>query len=102
MMGMMGPRGTEDIVKAQAMKDASMAHFILKNREEGKVFVHFNGAYHSNYYEGIVWYLNTYQENLKILTITTVEQDDISKLEEIHLNSADFIICVPTKMTKTY
>ena len=102
MLEMMGSHATEDIVKAQAIKDASMAHFILQNKEENKLFVHFNGSYHSNYYEGIYWYLKTYQENIEIITITTVEQDDISKLEEIHKNTADFIICVPSTMTKTY
>lgn len=102
MLKMMGDHATEDIVKAQAIKDASMAHFILQNRDSEKLFVHFNGSYHSNYYEGIVWYLQTYQEDVEIMTITTVEQDDISKLEEIHKNAADFIICVPTTMTKTY
>jgi len=102
MIEMMGSHATEDIVKAQAIKDASMAHFILKNKEEGRLFVHFNGSYHSNFYEGIVWYLKTYQENINVLTITTVEQDDISELEEIHKNTADYIICVPSTMTKTY
>ena len=102
MLKMMGDHATEDIVKAQAIKDASMAHFILQNIEKDKLFVHFNGSYHSNYYEGIVWYLQTYQEDVEIMTITTVEQDDISKLEEIHKNAADFIICVPITMTKTY
>ena len=102
MLTMMGDHATEDIVKAQAIKDASMAHFILANQEKDKLFVHFNGAYHSNYYEGIVWYLQTYQADVEIMTITTVEQEDISELEEIHKNIADFIICVPATMTKTY
>lgn len=102
MLDMMGAHATEDIVKAQAIKDATMAHFILQNKEKNKLFVHFNGAYHSNYYEGIYWYLKTYQEEIKIVTIATVEQDDLSTLDKEYLGIADFIICVPTSMTKTY
>lgn len=102
MLSMMGDHATEDIVKAQAIKDATMAYFILKNLKENTLIIHLNGAYHSNYGEGIVWYLNHYQNELNILTITTVEQEDISKLDEMHKDIADFVICVPLTMTKTY
>lgn len=102
MLTMMGSHATEDIVKAQAIKDATMAHFIIQNLEKNSLFIHFNGSYHSNYYEGIYWYLKTYKKNIEIITITTVEQDDINKLEEMYENAADYIICVPTTMTKTY
>lgn len=102
MLSMMGDHATEDIVKAQAIKDATMAYFILKNLKENTLFIHLNGAYHSNYGEGIVWYLNHYQNELNILTITTVEQEHINKLDEMHKDIADFVICVPLTMTKTY
>jgi len=49
-----------------------------------------------------VWYLRKYAAVKDILTISTVEQDNIDKLEDENRNKADFIICVPTKMTKTY
>ncbi len=100
MMG--GEHANPDIVKSQASKDATMAHFIVQNLEDEKLFLHLNGSYHSNFYEGIVWYLNQYQPDLEIVTLTTVEQEDIYKLEEAYKEIADYIICVPQTMTKTY
>ena len=43
---------TMHLAEAQAMKDATMAHFILKNWEPGKTFLHFNGSYHSDNFQG--------------------------------------------------
>src|SRR5688572_14039488 len=46
--------GNENMAKSQAVKDATMAHFILKNN--AKPFLHFHGAYHSKNFEGMYWY----------------------------------------------
>ena len=100
MKGMHSHSG-ENFPKAQAVKDATMAHFILKNWSRGKLFLHFNGSYHSDNYESINWYLKQYNPNIKIATITTVSQKDISKLKEENVGKADFIICVDGDMTKT-
>jgi len=98
-----GMKGKMDnLPKAQAIKDATMAYFILENYKKGKTFLHFEGAYHSDNYEGIYWYLKKDKPNLKIVTISTVEQDDISSLDKDNLKTADFIICVNSNMTKTY
>lgn len=102
MMGGMGGHVTENIPKAQAIKDATMAHFILENRSEGKTFLHYNGSYHSDDFEGIVWWIKQAKPDLNILTITTVEQDTISALSEESFGVADYIIAVPSDMTKTY
>ncbi len=98
----MPAHANQNFPKAQAIKDATMAHFIYKNLNRSGVFVHYHGAYHSNNYEGIFWYLRQLDEKLQIVTISTVEQDDISALEEGSLGLADFIIVVPATMTKTY
>lgn len=97
-----GSHATENLPKAQAVKDATMATFILRNWLPGKLFIHYNGSYHSDNFEGIVWYLKQENPALKIMTITTVEQDTISDLKDEFLNLANYIICVPTGMTKTY
>jgi uncharacterized iron-regulated protein len=97
-----GGHGGENLPKSQALKDATMAHFILKNYTAGKKFIHFNGAYHSNDFEGIYWYLKQENPQLKILTISTVEQDDLNELSKDHAGIADFIIAVPKTMTKTH
>jgi hypothetical protein len=57
MLEMMDGHSGENLPKAQAIKDATMAHFILKYYKPGSLFIHYNGAYHSDNYEGIVWYL---------------------------------------------
>jgi len=64
--------------------------------------IHFNGSYHSDRYMGILWYLNKYSPGLKISTITTVLQDDIDDLKDGSLGKADFIIVIPSSMTRTY
>ncbi len=102
-MAGMPAHGSDNFPKAQAIKDATMAHFILKNLPDSGIFVHFNGAYHSNNDEGIQWYLNQYSEQpLFIMTISTVEQESVEQLDESYHGLADFIIAVPSTMTKTY
>ena len=102
MLTMMGDHGSVDMVKAQAIKDATMAHFIHLNLKENQLFYHINGSYHSDFHQGILWYLKRLNPNLNIKTITTVEQDQLKSMHKDHLNKADFIIVVDSEMTKTY
>jgi len=102
ILKMMGDHGSPLLVKAQASKDATMAHFILRHYENDHTFIHYNGAYHSDFYEGILWYLKRQNGNLRYATITTVSQADVYILAEEHKGKADFIICVDEDMTKTY
>jgi uncharacterized iron-regulated protein len=102
ILEMMGDHGSPKLVKAQAIKDATMAHFILKNYKQDDLFIHYNGAYHSDNYEGILWYLKQQNSNLDYGTITTVTQENTKKLEEENTGVADFIICVDSDMTTTY
>jgi len=102
MMGNHGGNTSDNMVKAQAIKDATMGYSISNAVKPKHLFIHFNGAYHSDEKEGILWYLNKYKPNLKILTISTVEQDKMDVLDSENLNKADFILVVPEKMTKTY
>jgi len=104
MLEMMGDaaHGGDNFPKAQAIKDATMAHFIAKNYKTNHTFIHYNGAYHSDNYEGILWYLKRSNPALNYLTISTVLQEDISSLAAENEGRADFIIVVPENMTKTY
>ncbi|HBD26106.1 ChaN family lipoprotein [Flavobacterium sp.] len=102
MMSMQGGHAGEKMPKAQAIKDATMAYFINKNRKENSIFVHYNGTYHSDNYEGINWYLRKLDADIQIVTIAMVEQKDISKLEAEHYNKADFILVIDEDVTKTY
>jgi len=101
-MGKKMGHGSENFPKAQAIKDATMAYFIQKNLEKGKIFIHYNGSYHSDNHEGIVWYLKNANPKLKILTVSCVEQKDINELKEESKNLADYIFAIPESMTKTY
>ncbi len=102
MVAMMGGHGGDNLPKAQAIKDATMAHFILKYYIAGSLFIHYNGSYHSDNHEGIGWYITQQRPELKQVTITTVSQKDISKLLAENKGKADFIICVDEDMTNTY
>lgn len=100
-MGGHGAPGTADnMARSQAVKDATMAHFILKNRSFP--FLHVNGSYHSQNFEGIVWYIKNADAKIKIITLQVVEQKDINQLEEANKGLADYIIAIPSDITKTY
>ncbi len=91
-----------ELARAQAIKDATMAYFIQKNANEKGIFFHLNGTYHSDNYQGIIHYLEKNVLRKKILSISTVEQKNISKLENGNKGLADFVICIPKSMTKTH
>ncbi len=98
----MGMPANPNIAKAQAIKDATMAYFISKNYKPSYQFIHYNGSYHSDNFQGIVWYLKKLRPQANIITITTVEQDSLNALNDQYKNLANFIVVVPTDMTKTY
>lgn len=100
--GPMSKKVNENLPKAQAIKDATMANSIVKFRQPSNSVIHFNGSYHSDRHMGIVWYLNKYSPGLKIMTITTITQKDISKMEDKGNGKADFVIIIPESMTRTY
>lgn len=92
----------ENLPKAQAAKDATMAYFISKNLKPETTFIHYNGTYHSDNFEGINWYLKKYAPKAKVITIATVEQEDIIRFEKENQNKADIIIVVDKDVTKTH
>ncbi len=93
-------KGT-NLVKAQAIKDATMGYNIIKNWEEGKYFLHYNGVYHSKDKQSIVYYLNHYNPDVDVVTISVSRQEDVLNLKEDN-NTGDYNIVVQELMTKTY
>jgi uncharacterized iron-regulated protein len=95
-----------NMIEAQAIKDATMAKFIWNGiKNENNLVLHFNGAFHTDFYQGIIWYLKNdkrWTPDKKVITVTTVSQKEIDKLDKEHFGRADFIICVPESMTKTH
>jgi uncharacterized iron-regulated protein len=102
MMKMMGDHASPNMPKAQAIKDATMAYFIQKNLKEKSIFIHFNGTYHSDNFEGIYWYLKKTAPNLEILTIATIEQKELKKISTEDYNKADYILVIDEDVTKTH
>jgi uncharacterized iron-regulated protein len=90
-----------NLPKSQALKDATMAYQISLNTPKDKLFIHYNGSYHSDNKESIIWHLNQYKPGLKIVTITTVVQSNIDTLNVDNQHLADYIIVVPEDMTRT-
>jgi uncharacterized iron-regulated protein len=90
------------IQTAQAAKDATMAHFSLKNFSPGDLLFHFEGSYHSNYKQGIIWWINKIQLGLKIKSITTVFQSEWNEMTDKEKTEiANYTIVVADNMTKT-
>src|SRR5690606_984648 len=99
---MAGNHNGKFMMEAQAVKDATMAHFILLNSSRNTVFLHLNGSYHSNNSEGIIPFLKTKIQAEKILTLTTITQEQVDHLEKENYELADFIICIDSDMTLTH
>lgn len=95
--------GAGSFVEAQAIKDVTMAESIFKLLQSGKTVIHFNGAYHSDFYQGIMYYIKQFKPQAKILTISIISQENILTFDKDENGGrADFIICVPENMTKTH
>jgi len=102
MMKMMEGHGGENLPKAQAIKDATMAYNIAKNIKDNSIFIHYNGSFHSNVHQGIIWYLKRLKPDLNILTIDVETQENIKKLNPKHKQKADFIIVTDKDFPKSY
>ncbi len=102
VMGEHVPPNMLNIQTAQAAKDATMAHFSLKNYTKGNLLLHFEGTYHSNYNRGIIWWVNKIQPGLTIKSITTVEQSEWDEMtEDQKATIANYTIVVVDNMTQT-
>lgn len=101
MGGMGGSHGNaQGLQQAQALKDATMAWHIVQ-KLPGKV-LHVHGNFHSDRRKGIPEYIERYRPGTRVLTVSSVTQEDISKPEADNLGVADFIICIPEDMAKSY
>lgn len=94
--------GSQNIIQAQAIKDATMAYSIRQNLRPGQTFLHVNGSFHSDNHDGIASYLKTGKPALKVLTISAVSQTQLQALDKENTSLADYILVVPADMTKTY
>mgnify|MGYP003383087675 FL=1 len=102
MLTLMGDHASPEMAMAQALKDATMAHFIARHARKGTRFLHFNGSFHSDFHEGIGWYLARSKPELARVTIATVTQEQVDRLDNEHIGQADIIICVDTAIPGTH
>ncbi|GAB3722768.1 hypothetical protein GCM10027594_03580 [Hymenobacter agri] len=94
--------GAQNIIQAQALKDATMAHFIQASRQPGQTLLHVNGSYHSDHHDGIVAFLRQYAPKLRVKTLSVVTQEQLQTLEKDQLSIADYVVVVPADAAKTY
>ncbi len=93
----------KNFIASQAIKDATMAHFISQNLPKEGIFLHYNGNYHSQDYGGIYWYLKEPHPDLNIAVITVSEDEQETLLiPEDHPKLTDFNIVIASDVTKTY
>ncbi|MCB1202106.1 MAG: ChaN family lipoprotein [Leptospiraceae bacterium] len=92
----------DNMIKAQACKDATMALHINSSVLAKRLVLHANGKYHSDNWEGIYFYLKKLNNKTKILTITTIEADNVLNSNGLALSNADYTIVVHSRFTKTY
>jgi len=97
-----GGHGGDNLIFSQAVKDATMAHFILLNMGLDDRLLHLNGSYHSNQWEGIIWFIENQVSGYEIMSINTILVDDPLNVDSEKLNAADYTIVIPQAMTRTY
>ena len=89
----------QNFVAAQAVKDATMAYFILKNRGPKDLFIHYNGDYHSKNRGGIFWYLNRYDPDITVCTISSVSRET-PEFDDECKGLADIVLVVPAALER--
>jgi len=89
----------QNFVAAQAVKDATMAYFILKNRGPKDLFIHYNGDYHSANGGGICWYLRRYDPDIAVCTISSVSRGTPG-FDDACTDRADIVLVVPSALER--
>lgn len=101
-MGLSMHQSGIQFAQAQAIKDATMAFWINNMLQEHKRVLFLNGSFHSDYYQGIYWYVKYYAPNTQIGTISTVEQASVKQLDKTNRGLADYILVVNQSMIRTH
>lgn len=91
-----------NFVDAQALKDATMARSIADEVKKGNKVFHLNGRYHSDYQQGILWYLKKRVANINTLTISVVSTADGEDWKKEYVGKADYILLIPDGFPKSY
>ncbi len=90
-----------NMVKAQAIKDATMSQNILTNFPKKGIFIHYQGDYHSANKGGIYWYIQKTDAKKDVVALSTVSAENLD-WDASYAGRAEFILVVDEDMTKTY
>ncbi len=98
-MHSMKKSSVENLIKAQALKDATMAYWISKLHKEGQLFFHINGDFHSAYRSGINYYLKLYNPTLvtKVISVQYAVEG-----EALDFSKGDYNIVIDNDIPKSY
>lgn len=99
--GHAGGGAAENFVKAQALKDYTMASGILDHLPDDGVFYHVNGDYHSAEYGGIYHYIRRAGPGIRLLTVKVVDSLRPG-FDPSWQGKGDVILRVPSDFTKTH
>ena len=101
MMGSHAGANAENFIKAQALKDATMAESILANTDDTSIFFHVNGDFHSANYGGIYWYIKNQKPKLEVATIKIQTSRD-TDFDDAWKATGDVVLVVPGDFTTTH
>jgi uncharacterized iron-regulated protein len=105
LMGDMGGHFNPNMLEAQNLRDATMAHTMIKILAFDDItnFLHINGSFHSEDRLGIPDYLNRYIPNVPYSVVTMIAENDFkSFVPEKHAGKGDFVILTNAKLPRTY
>lgn len=95
VMGRMGNSGANvatNMLDAQSLWDATMAHSIATGLQKVNRILHITGHFHIQHRLGTVEHLKVYCPHAQVLTVAILPSDDTVRLAEEHLNVADLVV----------
>lgn len=102
MGAQMGGHDSENFLAAQAIKDATMAQSMWKQRKANEILFHIHGGFHSKNQEGIAYYLKAYDPKMTVFTLQCKETETPDTFEQQNNESASFYIQINPLISKSY
>ena len=93
--------GGKHLVEAQAIKDATMAMSIMEYLKNDFRVFHLNGSYHSDFHQGIMWYVQQEDATKKVVTLSVVSAEN-TDWDKSYAGKADFIFVVNEAFPVSY
>ncbi len=101
----MMPMGGFDLIAAQSLWDATMAHSVASylKKNKGKRVLHLNGRFHTDEYFAIIEQLKNFRPKTKSLVISCGPAEDWGNIDwENYKHLGDFIILTDPNVEKTF